>query len=205
MTGLPGLDVLLLCAGVAATTMLLSMAVNRFFSGWDEKLLIWFSAVASSPKWSFSWVLIFIAWLPLRELFVKYSGWYARDGDLIVLTMLWSVGPFMVENAMKYSNQRQMAALERQTDMILRQSGRIVDLTEAVRDQLDNSEGRDELLHVMVSRLLDAIEEPTSEHQLSLMGLASAVRTQLAKEADTPFRATVAKLVDAILKRPEAA
>jgi hypothetical protein len=168
LTGVPATDLLLLCAAVAACTMLIATIFNRIFDGWDERALVWFSRAASSPKWSVGWVLIFLAWLPIRELLIKQSHWFANDGDLIVLTVLWSVGPYMVENAMKYSTAKQMALLETQSAHLVKQNTAILDLTTAVRAALDRSEERDDLLHDMVGRLLDAIEQPESSHDKAL-------------------------------------
>ncbi|NNM92298.1 MAG: hypothetical protein HKL92_03065 [Candidatus Eremiobacteraeota bacterium] len=192
------LDILLLCAGVSFGTMLFVMLFNSSFDGWDRRVLQWFSNIAQSPKWFFGWVLIFLAWIPVRELLVEHAHWFAGDGDLIVLTVLWSVAPFMVENAMKYSTAAQMTAIQEQTSHIVAQNDAIVTLTTAVRAQLDRAAEHDDLLHEMVVRLLDAIEQ-----NRAVIDLANMIRSYLTKpnaDADAYLRLIVAQLLDEIDK-----
>jgi len=192
------LDVLLLCAGVSFGTMLFIMLFNSSFSGWDRRLLEWFSKIAQSPKWFFGWVLIFLAWLPIRELLVSHVPWFAGDGDIIVLTILWSVAPYMVENAMKYSTALQMAAIQEQTTHLVAQNEAIVTLTTAVRAQLDRAAEHDDLLHEMVARLLDALEQ-----NRAVIDLANVIRAYLTKPSegvDSYLRLIVAQLLDEIDK-----
>lgn len=191
-------DILLLCAGVSFGTMLLVMGFNSTFNGWDMRLLEWFSKIAQSPKWFFGWVLIFLAWIPIRELLVEHAHWFAGDGDLIVLTVLWSVAPFMVENAMKYSTAAQMAAIQNQTTHLVAQNEAIVTLTTAVRAQLERAAEHDDLLHDMVARLLDALEQ-----NRTVIDLANMIRSYLTKpsaDVDSYLRLIVAQLLDEIDK-----
>lgn len=152
-------DLLLLCSAVALLAMLLSLLMNHLFTGWDARILQSFSRVTQSPRWFFAWVLVFLAWIPIRSLLIEHVKWFAGDGDLILLTVLWSVVPYMVENAMKYSAARQMDELQKQSEHIVKQNAAIVDLTTAIRAALDRLQEGDEFIRELLQRLLNAIEE----------------------------------------------
>ncbi len=191
-------DILLLCAGVSFGTMLLVMGINSIATGWDRRLLEWFSRVSSNPKWFFGWVLIFLIWIPVRELLVEHAHWFAGDGDLIVLTVLWSVAPFLVENALKYSNAQQLGEIQQQSAHLVAQNEAIVTLTTAVRAQLERAAEHDDLLHDMVARLLDALEQ-----NRTVIDLANMIRSYLTKpsaDVDSYLRLIVAQLLDEIDK-----
>lgn len=146
------MDLILVCIIAATVTAILAVTFNKLYSGWDVKFLNWFSDIAQDPRWFIVWMLILVLWIPLRTILVEHNKWFSGDGDLILMTILWSVIPFMVENAMKFSSSRQMTLIQKQTD-------HIADLTVAIRTQLDDSRDRDELLFSLVGHLLDAIEE----------------------------------------------
>lgn len=166
-SGISPLDVFLICAVVGSLSMLGVTIVNGVFKDWDEGILLWFSDIVSTRTWSISWWFITMAWLAARIYLFEHYHWFRDWGDNVLITILFATNPTLVENAMKFSSKRQMdvitaqnSALANQTALIAQQNAHITDLTVAIREQLDRSEERDDLLHEMVSRLLDAIEQP---------------------------------------------
>lgn len=152
-------DLILICSIVAIATAILAIITNRILAGWDLRFLNWFSEIAQSPRWFVLWILVLMSWIPIRALLVEHELWFRGDGDLLVMTILWSVIPFMVENAMKYSTARQMKVLEEQSRLIAAQTGQIKSLAGAIRTQLDDSNEKNDVIITLVTRLLDAIEQ----------------------------------------------
>lgn len=206
-------DVLALCAVIAMVSMGSLTILNTSIKGWDRRFLLWLSNVMSTPAWSISWWFIIVGWLAMRFLLYEYFDWFREWGDNVVITVLFAVSPYVVENAMKYSTAQQMAEIQSLTEQIAvqnegiaRQAARISDLTTAIRAQLDDSKDQADLLHAMVERLLDAIEAPCdhAEEAHAIVSLAEAVRFKLGAEVASPFKSLVSQLVDAILRHPEA-
>lgn len=118
---------------------------NKAFPHWDEKFLIWFSNIASTPAWSVCWFFIIIAWLSGRMVLYSHYPWFKEWGDNILITILFSCSPYVVENAMKYSTQ------------ITTQE--ILKLSESTDKALERLEESDKFIKELLNKLLEAIED----------------------------------------------
>lgn len=109
----------------------------------EHKILHWFSDVTQRPRWFIFWVLLFLIWVPFRFLALKHTKWFSGDTDVILMTFLWSVVPFMVENALKSSSALQMKML--------------IQMLELVKASQTRSEEHETLIIALSKKILEAI------------------------------------------------
>lgn len=146
------------------TILAMTLFVNSFVQ-FESRFVQWFSHLTSQPRWFTVWVFVMILWVPARHLLLAH-GLLSQDGDLVVMTILWSGVPFMVENVLKSASAAQMASLHHLTlfnkEELERSAARenvTADLVLSVKEEIDRSAERDLTLHTLLTRLLDAIED----------------------------------------------
>lgn len=135
---------------VVCTILVMVLFVNRF-AQYETRFVNWFSRMTSQPRWFTIWLLIVALWIAVRhELLEQHL--LGPDADLISLTILWSVIPFMVENLLKSSSAQQMEVLREQNDTLTK-------LVLALHSELDKSKERDGATYGLLIKIADAIEE----------------------------------------------
>lgn len=154
---------LLSCLVSITVTIMLVGLFHSMLQKAEVGFLHWFSGLTQSPRWFSTWALLVFLWIGARALLqLNHVVWFTQDADLIVMTVLWSVVPFMVENAMKYQQARQMDALTELTVAIKDEldRGRTRDEQAAQRDEL--AAHRDETLISLVETTLDVLDNFTN-------------------------------------------
>lgn len=111
----------------------------------ERNVLTWFSNATQRPRWFIFWVLVFLIWVPVRFILLKHTKWFGGDTDIVVMTFLWSVVPFMVENALKSSSALQMQML--------------VEMLELVKQSQTRSEEQEKLIIALTQKILNAMSE----------------------------------------------
>jgi len=132
---------------VVCTVLAMALFINNFVQ-FESRFVQWFSHMTSQPRWFTIWILVMVLWVPLRHLLIDH-GKLSSDGDFVVATILWSGVPFMVENLLKSTSAKQMNVL---TELVV-----------AIHAELDRSSERDETVHALLVKLLDAIEIDRTE------------------------------------------
>lgn len=117
-----------------------------------------FSRASQSARWFSIWLIAFPVYALGSTLLRHHTTWYTDEVDSLTMAFLWSAIPYYLENAIKYSQAKQMAVL---TELIV-----------AVRSELDGSKERDaataqrddatairdRAMFELVQRTLDVIE-----------------------------------------------
>lgn len=190
-------DIEIILVTILVTSILLGM-FGGSLSAVEDRFVRWASALTSTRRWFTTWILVFPLWVVARQMLLSYTRWYTLDFDNIVLAALFSAIPFFIENLLKSTTTAQMQSIQDQTAHIAQQNEAIVALTTAVRTQLDLGAERDDLLHEMVARLLDALEQ-----NRTVIDLANTIRSYLTKpnaDTDPYLRLIVSQLLDEIDK-----
>lgn len=144
-----GVDLFALLVVVAMFSISTITILNKIFPHWDERFLMWFSNIASTPTWSVVWFFIIISWMAGRLVLYKHFPWFREWGDNILITVLFACSPYVVENAMKYST----AITNRE----------ILRLSESMEKALERIEESDEFVKELLNKLLSAVEAREDE------------------------------------------
>lgn len=119
---------------VAALTVLLTLVgvgiFAHFLTRFETAIADGFSRASQSARWFSIWLIAFPIYAIGSTLLRSHTTWYTDQVDSLVMAFLWSAIPYYLENAIKYSQAKQMGA--------------ITVLIEHVREELGHSRQRDE-------------------------------------------------------------
>lgn len=138
-------------------TLLACAAFVNSYVNFESRFVQWFSHLTSSPRWFTIWLLVMVLWIPVRHLLIEH-GMLSNDTDFVVATILWSCVPYMVENVLKSTSAKAMAAMTELIIEVQRSQKRSEEKDSLILELLQQLHDKDELMVKLLDRLLDAIE-----------------------------------------------
>jgi len=158
------MDTISLIAITALATLLGAGVFAKLLMTFETAIADGFSRASQSARWFSVWLIAFPIYAIGSTLLRSHTHWYTDQVDSLVMAFLWSAIPYYLENAIKYSQAKQMGVLTELVVELRKELDRSRERDEAAALRDEATAIRDRAMFELVQRALETIEQLEARH-----------------------------------------